>query len=217
MIDLLYKRSESLNRRTPELDYLGEPFSLAPQVYRPLHGEESVLGLLGAEDRVLDLGCGSGIITVLMARRVRSVVATDLSPAAVACTRANVEAKGLANVTVREGDMFSAVSGPFDKIVANPPWLFFLSPTSQERAWGTSRTYLPTLFGEGRTQLADSAEARILAFFPRQFASVISGTAAQAGFRLVRTHSHGERASFGMRVKYFQVWFDPAWFEFARH
>src|SRR5580698_9129321 len=125
MLSLLYRRSEALNRRTPELDYLGEKFILAPDVYRPLNGEESVLQQLRPSDNVLDLGCGSGIITVLMARAVASLTATDLSPAAVDSTRRNLAAKGLGSVKVLQGDMFSAVQGKFDKIVANPPWLFF--------------------------------------------------------------------------------------------
>lgn len=214
MLSLLYQRAEALNRRTPEIEYLGETFALEPEVYRPLHGEESILQHLHPQDSVLDLGCGSGILTVLMARVTQRLVATDISGPAVACTRRNLEAKGLGGVRVVQGDMFAAVTGRFDKIIANPPWLFFFSPSAEERAWGTSRTYLPTLFHEARNHLVEGPHARVFAFFPQQFASVIEKVARDKRFSLVGMHPHGERAPAATRLNYFQVWFKPAWFEF---
>ncbi|MFN3429839.1 MAG: methyltransferase, partial [Candidatus Sericytochromatia bacterium] len=201
MVTLLYQIAETLNRQSPEIDYMGERFFLEPEVYRPLHGEESVLRHLRPEDAVLDLGCGSGILTVLMARTVARVVATDVSGPAVACTRKNLAGKGLESVEVLHGDMFASVTGKFDKIIANPPWLFFFSPSSDERAWGTSRTYLPTLFKEARAYLVDSPDARILAFFPLQFSDVIEKAARAEGFSLVGVHPHGDRASLAMRLQ----------------
>ena len=78
--------------------------------------------------RVLDLCTGSGCVAVALARQLPSanVVAVDISAAAVAVARGNVEKLEVAGrVDVREGDLFAAVAGepPFDVIVANPPYI----------------------------------------------------------------------------------------------
>ena len=121
----------------------------------------------------------------------------------------------MSGVPVVQGDMFSAIEGRFDTIVANPPWLFFFAPAKDERAWGTSKTYLPALFRDARRHLAESPEARIFAFYPVQFAGVLARAAAAQGFHIVAVHPHGERAAFSTRLRYFQVWFSPRWFELA--
>jgi release factor glutamine methyltransferase len=85
--------------------------------------------------RILDLCTGSGCIAAAIAHHLKSamLVATDISPAAVAIARQNVQKLGLADrVTVAEGDLFEPISrlidpGPFQIIVSNPPYI----PTNQ--------------------------------------------------------------------------------------
>lgn len=68
--------------------------------------------------RVLDLGCGSGIVGLLALRAGARVVAVDLSPVAVAAARGN----GLPDV--RPGDLFQPVAAEtFDLVAFNPPYL----------------------------------------------------------------------------------------------
>lgn len=76
-------------------------------------------------DRVLDLGSGTGLVSVVAAPWVRSVVAADISPTAVRCTCINLLMHGLENgVDVRKGDLFEPVAGDrFEKIIFNPPYL----------------------------------------------------------------------------------------------
>ena len=81
--------------------------------------------------RVLDLCTGSGCIACVIAHRIKAahVTAIDLSPAAVAIARANVDRLGLADrVTVLEGDLYEPLkdvidAAPFNAIVANPPYV----------------------------------------------------------------------------------------------
>jgi len=71
----------------------------------------------------LDLGCGSGVIALLLAGAARRVVATDANPRAVALARFNAELNGLANVEVLEGDLWAPVDGRrFDLVVSQPPF-----------------------------------------------------------------------------------------------
>lgn len=72
--------------------------------------------------RVLDLGCGSGIIGLLAARAGAQVVAVDDDLAAVASARRNSERLGL-ELDVRHSDVDSAIAGErFDVVLSNPPF-----------------------------------------------------------------------------------------------
>jgi len=70
--------------------------------------------------RVLDLGCGSGILAIAAAKLgATHVLALDLDPNAIRAARENAAANGVADVIeVREGTLGSEV-GPFDLIAAN--------------------------------------------------------------------------------------------------
>lgn len=75
-------------------------------------------------DRVLDLGCGTGILSIAALQQgAGSVVAVDINPDAVSATQRNAAAYGLADhIEVRHSDLFADVEGPFDIIVSNPPY-----------------------------------------------------------------------------------------------
>lgn len=70
-----------------------------------------------------DLGTGTGVLAAILARRgIAHVVATDLSPRAIACASGNLERLGLAGaVELLEVDMFP--DGRAGLVVCNPPWL----------------------------------------------------------------------------------------------
>ncbi len=80
----------------------------------------------------LDLAAGSGAIAVALAsERPRArITATDVSPAAVATTRANAARLGLAGrVEVAQGSWFAPVAGRcFHLIVSNPPYIALDDP-----------------------------------------------------------------------------------------
>jgi release factor glutamine methyltransferase len=85
--------------------------------------------------RVLDLCTGSGCIAGAIAHHVKqaTVLATDISGAAVVVAKKNMERLGLAErVVVEQGDLFEPLQHmvdrqPFDLIVGNPPYI----PTGQ--------------------------------------------------------------------------------------
>lgn len=72
---------------------------------------------------VLEIGSGSGIISIEAAKRGANVVAVDLNPAAVKATRTAASEAGVSLVVV-EGDLFESVADErFDLILCNPPYL----------------------------------------------------------------------------------------------
>jgi hypothetical protein len=75
----------------------------------------------------LDLGTGSGILSLGASRYSDAVIATDLNERAVDCARFNARLNDIENVEVVAGDCFAPVANrKFDLILSNPP--FFITP-----------------------------------------------------------------------------------------
>jgi release factor glutamine methyltransferase len=103
-----------------------------PDVYEPSEDTFMLLEALGdALGRALEIGTGSGIVAIWLAKRGLDVVATDLNPHALVLARANAHRNGVALEAVRT-DMFDGIRGPFDTIVFNPPYL----PTAPQDVTG---------------------------------------------------------------------------------
>ena len=83
-----------------------EPFARAPSIR-----DERALALLvdaagtTADDTVLDVACGPGLVVAAFAGRARHVTGIDLTPAMIARATTHVRERGAANVTLRVGDV----------------------------------------------------------------------------------------------------------------
>ncbi len=77
-----------------------------------------------AGKRVLDLGCGSGVIGIAAALAgAASVTMTDIDLLAVASARENIARSGVANTVAVASDLYGAIHGQrFDVILCNPPF-----------------------------------------------------------------------------------------------
>ena len=76
--------------------------------------------------RILDIGTGSGALLLALLTELKNGngVATDISPAAIAVARGNAERLGLSpRCTFVVCDIAGGVTGPFDLIVSNPPYI----------------------------------------------------------------------------------------------
>ena len=77
----------------------------------------------------LDLGTGSGILSLGAAGHSDRVIATDLNPRVPSFVSFNARLNGIDNIELRMGDGFAPVAGlTFDLILSNPP--FFITPKS---------------------------------------------------------------------------------------
>jgi release factor glutamine methyltransferase len=104
------------------------------------------------DKNLLELGCGSGMISCWSAREGAKVSAVDLNRAAVANAKENAEANGLAaKVKALQSDLFDALKGQwFDFIVVNPPYYPKHPKTDAEQAWycGEGFEYFHRFFKE---------------------------------------------------------------------
>lgn len=131
---LLQRREaqEPLAYITGYRDFYGRTFGVDPSVLIPRHETEelveAVLAYYKPRDgaiRILDLGCGSGIlaITIKLERPNSDVTGVDISPEALATASANARFL-LADVRFMLSDGFSALLGEsFNFIVSNPPYI----------------------------------------------------------------------------------------------
>ena len=116
------------------LDFLVSPAVLVPRPETELV-VETALGLMkllevsNSKVRILDLGTGSGVIAVSLAKEIGNVEiwATDLSPEALKVAEANAARHGVGEkIHFLKGDLFEPVRGArerFDIVVSNPPYV----------------------------------------------------------------------------------------------
>ncbi len=108
-------------------------------VFAPVRGEHvdlvaRALEAFPARGRsAFDVGTGTGVLAILLARAGARVVATDSEPRAVACALENAARFGVEKqVEVVEADLFPP--GRADLVVMNPPWIPGQAHTPLERA-----------------------------------------------------------------------------------
>lgn len=72
--------------------------------------------------RFLEVGCGTGLASLVAAQAGCLASCTDANAHAVETARHNAKQNGL-RVTAIETDLLAGVAGPFDLVVFNPPYL----------------------------------------------------------------------------------------------
>ncbi|MEO2151546.1 MAG: HemK2/MTQ2 family protein methyltransferase [Thermococcus sp.] len=105
--------------------YYGIRIELHPDVYEPAEDTFLLAETLEVKpgEIALDVGTGTGIIALLMARKAKRVLGVDVNPKAVELARKNALLNGIGNVEFRLSDLFENVSGRFDVITFNAPYL----------------------------------------------------------------------------------------------
>jgi methylase of polypeptide subunit release factors len=124
----------------------------------PYAGEFAASLRVSQEDRVLDMGCGAGTYGLVAASKgALSVVATDIDPAAVACTLENARQNGFApRFTGAVGSLFEPVARErFDVIVTSLPQLPAPRPVIATRYGGPDGL---TLLRELAAEVGDRLE-----------------------------------------------------------
>jgi release factor glutamine methyltransferase len=119
-------------------EFFSLPFIVSPAVLVPRPETEGLVirvldlcqaaGAISQRPRIIDVGTGSGAIVVTVAKRLpqAELVATDISPEAIAVASDNATRHGVAErIEFVACDLLSdpRVVGPWDVIVSNPPYV----------------------------------------------------------------------------------------------
>lgn len=97
-------------------------------VFSPVRGEyvdlvaQAPLPAAATAQGAFDIGTGTGVLALVLAKRGLRVTATDLSSAALACAADNARRLGLSRaITLQAADLFP--EGRAGLVVCNPPWV----------------------------------------------------------------------------------------------
>lgn len=127
---------------------------IAPEVFHPGFFFSTQLlvqyisGLALQKKRLLELGCGSGLIAMIAAKKGAAVTATDINPVAIAFLKKNCLYNKL-ELEIYQSDLFDHIPGKqFDIIAINPPYYKKDPVTLQDHAWfcGEQGQYFSRLF-----------------------------------------------------------------------
>jgi release factor glutamine methyltransferase len=98
--------------------------------------------------KLLELGAGSGLISISAAKAGADVTASDINPVAMRYLEANMQVNGVA-LTVIVSDLFEQIPRQFfDMVIINPPYYFDSPAGFKEHAWycGKNGEYFHALF-----------------------------------------------------------------------
>ena len=161
-----FARGRQLHRRhqadaPEEFDLLGRRWTLLPEVFAPVHTPVTELFTswlpFPAGGRFLEMGSGAGVTAVTAALAGCTVVALDISAAAVENTRLNALRHG-AGVDVRQSDLFDALrpDETFDLIYWNSN--FALAPSDFEPQSDLEHAFFDAGYATHRRFLAEAGD-----------------------------------------------------------
>ena len=112
------------------MEYRGVEYVECDEVYPP--AEDTFLlidNLILSEDmNVLEIGGGSGIVSIYASLHTKNVCVCDINPHAIKCIEHNVKLNNRDNISIIESDLFENIEGKYDLILFNTPYL----PVSEE-------------------------------------------------------------------------------------
>jgi release factor glutamine methyltransferase len=138
---------------TKTQEFYGRDFTVSPDVLIPRpeteHLVAAALDRVRPEDRVIDVGCGSGAIAVTLALESRArVIAADISPPALRVAAGNAERLG-ASVRFVAGDLLACIAPrSMNMVMSNPPYVGLHEADGMQREVRDFEPHLALFGGE---------------------------------------------------------------------
>jgi release factor glutamine methyltransferase len=137
--------------------------ALVPRPETEIVVERALAAIDGLDaPRVADVGTGTGAIALAIADEHPGarVLATDVSPRALALARENADRLGL-GIELEQAHLLEGIAGPFDLVVSNPP---YVSGRELDGLEPEVRDFEPALalVDDGQTKALAAAAANVL-------------------------------------------------------
>jgi release factor glutamine methyltransferase len=182
--------------QTRVYSYAGIRLEIPPQVFHPGFFFSTKLllqyitGLSLQGQRFLELGAGSGLISIHVAKNGAIVTATDINPVAIEFLQKNSRQNHV-ELTIIQSDLFGNIPEQvFDIIAINPPYYKKQPHTPKDYAWfcGKNGEYFETLFKELGSYIHPESEV-FMVLFEGCDIELIANLAAQNKFNLQCVHT----------------------------
>lgn len=121
--------------------YDGVEYNECDEVYPPAEDTFLLIDnlIVGGEDSVLEIGTGTGLVSIFASCKSSHVTCTDINPHAIKCAKANIKLNNRSNISVLESDLFENIDDVYDLILFNTPYLPVLEDEhvadDYSRAW----------------------------------------------------------------------------------
>ena len=157
---------EDLEKEPYKIEAFNSTYTILPGVFSPKVRKnsfwyaEKVLSILSGKS-FLEIGAGSGILAIEVAKRGLDVVATDIDDQAIKNIKLNSDSQNI-KIDIRKGDIFQPIKKgeKFDIIFWNHPWIY--SEEKVEGRFCASFDYqyesLKRFIKEGKDFLTDNGQ-----------------------------------------------------------
>ncbi|MCC7573474.1 MAG: methyltransferase [Candidatus Methanofastidiosum sp.] len=100
-------------------------FDIAPGVFSPKKVDNGTMALcelmdLNRDNKVLDMGCGYGVIGIVASSYTSEVHMRDINKRAVYLTKRNIKLNNVKNASVSQGNLYEGID-KYNVILTNPP------------------------------------------------------------------------------------------------
>ena len=130
------KKSEPLAYILGYKEFYGRNFRVTPDTLIPRPETEALIDIIKSLPlvtsfpkseplEILDVGTGSGCIAITLALELpeSQITAIDISTKALDCAQYNIDHLGATNISTKKSNLLDSVSGKYDVIVANLPYV----------------------------------------------------------------------------------------------
>lgn len=154
-----FKERRATNKRT--ITIKGKKFVALKNVYDTSTDTRLMADVVSIKpsQTFLEIGCGTGAISLLIGTKAKSGIAVDINPEAVQNATLNKDRLGVKNVKFQISDVFENVKGKFDVVICNPPYSPYKPKDKMEMMfWDNKNSMKKRFFSEVKNYLIPGGE-----------------------------------------------------------
>ncbi|MBD80606.1 MAG: methyltransferase [Crocinitomicaceae bacterium] len=152
------------------IDFFGCKIVVQPRIFHPglFFSTKTLIYFLKTIEvsgkTMLELGCGTGAISVWAAKMGAEMVASDINPKAIENTRINALNNGVSVKTVQSDLFTNLIPNEYQIVIINPPYYAKSAATIEEQAWycGVEFEYFHKLFEQLTEKSVDTVVYMVL-------------------------------------------------------